>query len=82
LSYGKQERLPNWVTTGAIVGLQGGTDRVLEIIEDSQKVGDIDIHGVWIQDWSGQIFTDFGDRVFWNWQWNETQYPNLGNERE
>lgn len=51
---------------------------MLEIIEDSQKVGDIDIHGVWIQDWSGQIFTDFGDRVFWNWQWNETQYPNLG----
>ncbi|CBY11151.1 unnamed protein product [Oikopleura dioica] len=77
LSYGKQNKLPNWVTTGAIVGLQGGTDRVLEIIEDSQKVGDIDIHGVWIQDWSGQIFTDFGDRVFWNWQWNETQYPNL-----
>ena len=23
--------------------------------------------------------TPFGKRVFWNWRWNETWYPNLDN---
>ena len=32
---------------------------------------------MWIQDWSGKITTDFGQRVFWNWRWNETLYPDL-----
>ena len=35
------------------------------------------VAGMWIQDWSGKIVTDFGTRVFWNWKWNETWYPNL-----
>ena len=35
------------------------------------------ISGLWIQDWSGKIQTPFGKRVFWNWRWNETWYPNL-----
>jgi alpha-glucosidase len=30
-----------------------------------------------LKDWAGQIFTDFGDRVFWNWEWNSTHYPGL-----
>ena len=30
-----------------------------------------------LQDWSGKITTDFGTRVFWNWRWNETWYPDL-----
>lgn len=32
---------------------------------------------MWIQDWSGKITTDFGTRVFWNWAWNSTWYPEL-----
>ena len=32
---------------------------------------------MWIQDWSGKITTGFGTRVFWNWRWNETWYPDL-----
>ncbi len=35
------------------------------------------VSGLWIQDWSGKIVTEFGTRVFWNWRWNETWYPNL-----
>ena len=35
------------------------------------------VAGLWIQDWSGKIVTDFGTRVFWNWKWNETWYPGL-----
>ena len=34
---------------------------------------------MWIQDWSGKIVTGFGTRVFWNWRWNETWYPELDN---
>ena len=37
------------------------------------------ISGLWIQDWSGKIVTNFGTRVFWNWRWNETWYPGLDN---
>ena len=37
------------------------------------------ISGLWIQDWSGKVQTPFGKRVFWNWRWNETWYPNLDN---
>lgn len=51
------------------MGLQGGTERIKQIYKAS-TLRDIDINGIWIQDWSGQIFTEFGDRVFWNWEWN------------
>ena len=38
---------------------------------------DVAVSGMWIQDWSGKIVTGFGTRVFWNWRWNETWYPDL-----
>jgi len=76
LSQGDQAKLPSWTVEGTIIGVQGGTDRVMEILANSSFY-DVPVTGIWIQDWSGQIFTDFGDRVFWNWEWNETQYPAL-----
>ncbi len=36
---------------------------------------DMELAGMWIQDWAGEIFTDFGKRVFWNWEWNDKLYP-------
>lgn len=39
------------------------------------KAQGVNIRGLWIQDWSGIIKTSFGQRVFWNWQWNATRYP-------
>jgi len=76
LSQGTQQRIPKWVVDGTIIGVQGGTEMVEEYIQNATQY-DISVRGVWIQDWAGQIFTDFGDRVFWNWEWNETQYPAL-----
>jgi len=76
MKYGEQAKLPSWVTRGSIIGLQGGSDRVLEIYRSS-IMRDIDVSAIWIQDWAGQIYTDFGDRVFWNWEWNSTHYPEL-----
>ena len=84
-----QPELPDWVYNGAILGVQGGTDTMLMRLEDARAHGiqvKLDakaknefskVAGMWIQDWSGKIVTDFGTRVFWNWRWNETWYPNL-----
>ena len=36
--------------------------------------------GLWIQDWVGRIQTSFGSRLFWNWEWDKNQYPNLDTE--
>ena len=71
-----QPELPEWVYNGAIIGVQGGTDRMLEVLNKA-KENDVAVSGMWIQDWSGKITTEFGTRVFWNWKWNSTWYPKL-----
>jgi len=71
-----QPELPEWVYNGAILGVQGGTDKMLQYLNDARDHG-IQVAGMWIQDWSGKIVTDFGTRVFWNWKWNSTWYPDL-----
>jgi len=73
---GDQLPLPKWAVDGTILGLQGGTELIDGYYENATRY-DVAVRGIWIQDWSGQIFTDFGDRVFWNWEWNETMYPRL-----
>ena len=49
---------------------------MLQYLNDARDHG-IQVAGMWIQDWSGKIVTDFGTRVFWNWKWNSTWYPDL-----
>ena len=68
--------LPDWVHEGAIMGVQGGTEAMLDYLAQAEDAN-AQISGMWIQDWSGFIVTDFGRRVFWNWRWNETYYPGL-----
>lgn len=71
-----QERPPlaDWVQEGAILGLQGGTERVRRIVADMQQAG-AKIAGVWLQDWTGRRTTSFGDRLWWTWQLDEDRYP-------
>ena len=54
----------------------GGTDQILTYLNEAQSQG-VEVAGLWIQDWSGKITTEFGTRVFWNWEWNSTWYPGL-----
>ena len=61
---------------GAILGVQGGTEKMLDYLAQAQDHS-VAVSGMWIQDWSGKIVTSFGTRVFWNWRWNETWYPDL-----
>ncbi|XP_067943402.1 sulfoquinovosidase-like [Watersipora subatra] len=76
---GLMPELPDWIYTGAIVGLQGGTSRMKDLLATIESNG-IKVSAVWIQDWSGKIRTSFGQRVFWNWEWSPEQYPGLDEE--
>jgi alpha-glucosidase len=74
--YGRQPELPEWVYNGAILGVQGGTDKMLEYLGQAEE-NNVPVSAIWIQDWSGKIVTSFGTRIFWNWKWNSTWYPRL-----
>mgnify|MGYP002780691577 CR=1 FL=1 len=73
--FGRQPQLPDWAIGGAIVGLKDGErsfDRLERIIAAGAKVS-----GIWCEDWAGIRQTSFGRRLFWDWQWNPTRYPDL-----
>ena len=59
---------------GAVLGLQGGTARVQQIVSEMQAAG-ADISGVWLQDWVGKRQTSFGSQLWWTWQLDASQYP-------
>ena len=72
---GRLAPLPDWVGSGAILGLQGGTEAVLQVIDQVEMVwGSVsDIAAVWLQDWTGQRnFTGTTDLprvgLWWNWE--------------
>ena len=67
--------LADFVQQGAVLGLQGGTDRVRQIVADMQAAG-TKISAVWLQDWVGRRVTGFGQQLWWTWQLNSVLYPN------
>lgn len=73
---GTQPPLPDWIITGAILGLEEGTNEVTRYYNMAREAG-VNVSALWLQDWSGTTETIFGHRVYWNWAWNETYYPDL-----
>lgn len=73
---GRQPELPDWIYEGAILGVQGGTERSFALTDRSIRNG-IKVCGIWCQDWEGKRVTSFGKRLQWDWKWNEEMYPNL-----
>ena len=73
---GRQPALPDWAMKGLWLGVQGGTERALELRDRCVNAG-ADISAVWIQDWQGTRQTSFGKRNIWNWRWSEELYPGL-----
>lgn len=71
---GRMRPLPDWVHEGAIVSLQGGTDRVRSILALLEE-HEVPVTGLWLQDWVGQRSTSFGKQLWWNWVLDEEQYP-------
>ncbi|NIZ47281.1 alpha-glucosidase [Entomospira nematocerorum] len=73
---GRQPLMPTWVHDGLILGLQGGSERVLPIMQRVLDLG-VPIAAIWCQDWSGKRVTSFGKRIHWDWIANEAMYPDL-----
>ncbi|MFP4345321.1 MAG: alpha-glucosidase [Anaerolineales bacterium] len=71
---GRMRPLPDWILEGAVVGMQGGTDRVREVFEQLQA-HDVPLAGFWLQDWVGQRETSFGKQLWWNWELDQERYP-------
>jgi alpha-glucosidase len=78
---GRMRPLPPWILSGAVVGLQGGTEKVLEIYKDLESL-DTPIAALWLQDWVGQRKTSFGTQLWWNWELDRDHYPDWDSLRE
>src|SRR5215211_284679 len=78
---GRMRPLPEWITRGAVVGLQGGTDRVLRISDEFESLG-TPIAALWLQDWVGQRKTSFGTQLWWNWELDRDHYPDWDSLRK
>ena len=74
--FGKQQPLPEWVYNGIILGIQDGTDIVIDKAQKAINHG-VKVSGIWAQDWQGERRTSFGKRLNWNWQWDKELYPDL-----
>ena len=71
-----RQYLPDWCFEGMILGVQGGTQAVLDKTFAMLDAG-AKVCGVWSQDWSGCNRTVMGYQVWWNWEADETLYPDL-----
>ncbi|KAJ6134739.1 hypothetical protein N7523_001061 [Penicillium sp. IBT 18751x] len=77
---GKMPALPQWVDTGAVLGIQGGQEKVNRIVASGLQQ-DCPIAAVWLQDWSGthsqsaSYMTLNISRLWWNWESDFKLYP-------
>lgn len=71
---GRMRPLPDWMLSGAVIGVQGGTDRVLEVSRELEAL-DTPVAAYWIQDWVGRRRTSFGSQLWWNWELDRNRYP-------
>ncbi|KAL3483926.1 glycosyl hydrolases family 31-domain-containing protein [Aspergillus germanicus] len=77
---GRMPALPRWVDSGAVVGIQGGEEKVNRVVERGLNQS-CPIAAVWLQDWSGtheqsvSYMTLNVSRLWWNWENDENLYP-------
>jgi len=80
---GRMKPLPRWLTSGAVLGLEGGQKAVSAVLDQIQTFdADLPISALWLQDWTGEReFVDklplnhsYIDRVglWWNWEIDES----------
>ena len=72
---GRMAPLPDWLNSGALIGMQGGTEKVRQIWSQLRDL-DTPIAGFWLQDWVGQRKTIAGKQLWWNWQLDPNTYPD------
>lgn len=71
---GRMRALPDWIHAGAVVGMQGGTERVRSVWGQLERLG-VPIAAFWLQDWVGRRVTAFGKQLWWNWELDREHYP-------
>lgn len=71
---GRMRPLPGWIHDGAVIGMQGGTERVREVLA-RLEAHDVPVSAFWLQDWVGQRRTSFGKQLWWSWQLDAERYP-------
>ena len=71
---GRMRALPDWAHNGAIVGLQGGQQKVEARLDALRRAG-VPVAALWLQDWVGIRLTSVGEQLWWNWRLDETFYP-------
>lgn len=71
---GRMPPLPDWMNSGAVVGMQGGTAEVFAKLDMLEAV-DTPVGAFWLQDWVGKRTTIFGSQLWWNWVLDTQQYP-------
>src|SRR3990167_576910 len=69
--FGRQPPLPEWLLKGAVIGLKDG-DNSLARLKTYEDAGGA-VSGLWCEDWVGLRITSFGNRLFWDWQWNRSE---------
>ena len=74
--FGHRRPIPAWVSEGAIIARQRGTESVQEAI-DTAKAAGVPLVGIWSQDWCGCRKTAFGYQVMWNWEYDHELYHDL-----
>ncbi len=72
---GLMRKLPDWILEGAILGMQGGTDKVYRVWNDL-KEENTPLAAFWLQDWEGQRTSILGKQLWWNWELDNQRYPN------
>lgn len=72
---GRMDPLPDWAHQGAVVGAQGGTKKIWSIFRQLMD-RDASLAAFWLQDWVGPRRTVAGDQLWWNWELDESHYPN------
>ena len=72
---GRMPELADW-TYGTILGIQGGSEHVKQLVKDAQAYGN-PVSAIWIQDWVGKKQTNIGSRLRWEWKPDEATYPNF-----
>ncbi len=77
---GRMRVLPDWIHRGAIVGMQGGSEKVRAVYGRLKELG-TPLAAFWLQDWEGQRITSFGKQLWWNWELDRERYPEWDNKR-
>jgi alpha-glucosidase len=72
---GRMNPLPEWITNGSVVGMEGGEEFLLSVYKKLVD-NDVPISAFWLQDWVGLRDAPWGKALWWNWESDEESYPN------